>query len=131
MRWFMGGVVCGFLAVQAFLPLSSQFTNPHDTRDSFARAMYSDSYVCSARYELGLTGGDRVEVPIVSFSGGRGRATMQRDVVPAFQSWMCSQFTTGAQTTRVHGRVDCRTRLDRFEAVVDPDFCAGGMAGGA
>lgn len=130
MRWFMGGVVCGFLAVQGFLPLSSQISNRFDTRDAFAQAMYSDAYVCSARYELGLDGGGRVEVPIVSFSAGQGRTTMQRDVVPAFQSWMCSRFTTGAQSTRVHGRVDCRTRLDRFQAVVDPDFCAG-VAGGA
>ena len=131
MRWFMGGVVFGFFVVQAVLPWSSWFTSPLDTRDAFAQAMYSDSYVCSASYELEMTGGDRVQVPIVSFSGGRGRTTMKRDVVPAFQSWMCSRFTTGAQTTRVHGSVDCRTRLDRFEAVVDPDFCFDERVGGA
>jgi hypothetical protein len=125
MRWFIRGVVFGVLAVQVAALWPSWFSDSVDSRDLFSQTMYSDAYVCSARYELDMGDGDLFELPIVSYSRGPiGRDDMQRDVVPAFQAWMCSQFTTGAEMTRVYGNVRCRTALDGFDAPVNPDLCS-------
>jgi hypothetical protein len=125
MRWFVRGLVFGVLVVETAAFLPPQFSDFADSRDPFVQTMYSDAYICSARYELEMEDGNFVELPIVSYSQGRllGRDAMQRDVVPAFRDWMCSRFTTGAQTTRVSGNVRCRTALDGFDARIEPNLC--------
>ena len=120
-------LIVGFLLFQLIYPIRGLVKNKFDTWGEFTWNMYSQTYVCTTRYQLADRSGARHEVnlrPYFAVPDKIGRVFNRQDL-PTFHKFLCEELAREGRQGQILARVSCTKNQVQTERLVreNEDIC--------